>query len=81
MTRTFQDSELLLWEAYAAAPKRGKDQEERRKARILFHCITDRTRRARVLVRDGDRTEVENQITGAGDAELIELLETAEPLN
>ena len=81
MTRTFQDNELLLWEAYAAAPRLGKDQDERRGARILFHCLTDRTRRARVLEQEDDRTEIESRIADAEESQLIELLEAAEPLD
>ena len=80
MTRTFQDEDLLLWEAYAAAPKLGKDQDDRRGARIMFHCMTDRTRRARVLKRDEDRAAVESRIADADPSELVELLEAAEPL-
>lgn len=81
MTRTFQDTELLLWEAYAAAPKLGRDQDDRTGARIMFHCLTDRTRRARVLRQEGDRTGVENRIEDADDSQLIELLEAAESLD
>ena len=81
MTRTFQDEDLLLWEAYAAAPRRGTAQEERRGARILFHCLTDRTRRARVLERDEDRTAVERRIENADDPELVELLASSEALD
>lgn len=77
MTRTFQDDALLLWEAYAAAPRSGED----RGARIMFHCLTDRARRARVLERDEDRTAIEERITSADEAELNEMLESAEPLD
>ncbi|MFO7893980.1 MAG: hypothetical protein R6U63_09605 [Longimicrobiales bacterium] len=77
MTRTFQDDALLLWEAYAAAPRSGED----RGARIMFHCLTDRARRARVLERDEDRTAIEERITFADETELNEMLESAEPLD
>lgn len=77
MTRTFQDDALLLWEAYAAAPRWGED----RGARIMFHCLTDPTLRARVLERDEDRTAIEGRITSADAAELVEMLESAEPLD
>ena len=81
MTRTFQDEDLLFWEAYAASPRKGRDQDERTRARIMFHCLTDRTRRARVLARDEHRTAVEERITDATDAELNELLAASEPLD
>ena len=77
MTRTFQDDDLLLWEAYTAAPRAGAD----RGARTMFHCLTDRTRRARVVERDADRTAAEKRITEATDAELVGLLEESEPLD
>lgn len=77
MSRTFQDSDLLLWEAYAAAPRSGDEHG----ARIMFHCLTDRTRRARVLEQvDEDRTAVEETIETAAESELAQLLEEAEPL-
>lgn len=81
MTRTFQDEDLLLWEAYAAAPRTGRHQEERRGARVMFHCLTDRERRARVLERDEDRTGTERRIANADEPELIEMLEVADPLD
>lgn len=81
MTRTFQDNELLLWEAYATAPRLGRDQDERRFARILFHCLTDRTRRARVLEQEDDRTEIESRIADAEESQLIKLLEAARSLD
>lgn len=76
MTRRFQDDGLLLWEAYVVAPRSG----EGRGARLVFHCLTDRTRRARVLERDEDRSAMEERLTEAEDAELTGLLEVAERL-
>ncbi|MDX1673993.1 MAG: hypothetical protein R3314_04230 [Longimicrobiales bacterium] len=76
MTRTFQDDDLLLWEAYAAAPRSGEDHG----ARIVFHCLTDRTRRARVLEQDSSRSGIEQRLTDADDEELAELLDAAEPI-
>ena len=77
MTRTFQDDDLLLWEAYAAAPRSGDDHG----ARIMFHCLTDRTLRARVLERpDEDRSAIEETVQKAEDGELARLLDEAEPL-
>ncbi len=81
MIRTFQDHDLLHWEVYAAAPKAGRDQDERERARMMFHCLTDTGRRARVLAREESRTAIEGRITEASDNELIELLATAEPLD
>lgn len=76
MTRTFQDEDLLLWEAYGAAARAGEDHG----ARIMFHCLTDRERRARVLERDEDRSSIEKRIVQAADAELVALLQVSERL-
>lgn len=77
MTRTFQDGELLLWEAYAAAPRSGQD----RGARLVFHCLTDQNRRARVLERNESRTQVEKRLSDIPGSELVALLDASEPLD
>lgn len=77
MSRTFQDDELLLWEAYAVAPRAG----EHHGGRIMFHCLTDRTRRARIVEREEDRTALARRITAADEDELVELLGQSDPLN
>lgn len=81
MTRTFQDHNLLLWEVYAAAPRRGRDQASREQARIMFHCLTDPVRRARVLLRDEGRSAAEAMIAAAGSTELVELLASSKALD
>ncbi|MFW5947027.1 MAG: hypothetical protein ACOCUW_00930 [Gemmatimonadota bacterium] len=77
MPRTIQDDDLLLWEVYAAAPRAAKG----RGARIVFHCLSDPERRARVTENDADRTATEKWIAGASDAELRKLLDAAERLD
>lgn len=77
MSRTFQDRDLLLWEAYAAAPRAGAEHG----ARIMFHCLSDRNRRARVVERDEALTVIEKRIVSAGEGELVELLRRSEPLD
>jgi len=81
MTRTFQDRDLLLWEVYAASPRLGRDQDSREHARIVFHCLTDPERRARVLTRDEGRSAAEAAIAAAGSAELVDMLATSEALD
>jgi hypothetical protein len=81
MTRTFQDDDLLLWEVYAASPRRGRDQDDRERARMLFHCLTAPGRRARVLTRDEGRAALEATITAAGPVELVEMLAASETLD
>lgn len=73
MTRTIQDQDLLLWEAYASAGKSGGTD----RARIIFHCLTDPSRRARSLPREAGKVDVENEIATLADAELVDLLREA----
>jgi hypothetical protein len=76
MTRTIQDQDLQLWEAYASAAASGS----RERARIVFQCLTDTSRRARELARGADKADVEKEVATLADAELLELLAGAEEL-
>jgi hypothetical protein len=77
MTRTIQDADLLLWEAYATAGESGFPE----RAKLVFHCLTDTTRRARFVQRDGDKSAVEQEVAELPDAELLELLGRTEELS
>lgn len=76
MTRTIQDQELQLWEAYASAAASGS----RERARIVFQCLTDTSRRARELARDEDKAAVEKEVATLPAADLLGLLAAAEEL-
>lgn len=76
MARTIQDGELLLWEAYASAGDHGFPEH----ARMIFHCLTDPGRRARILQREGDKSDVEGELVRLTDPELVQLLGRTEPL-
>lgn len=76
MTRTIQDRNLEIWEAYAAAGDSGTPE----RSRIVFYCLSDRTRRARAVARDADRAAVEREVAGLPDPELRSLLEQAREL-
>lgn len=76
MSRTIQDSNLLKWEAYASGGAHGYAAN----ARIVFHCLSDRARRARVVVLDGDQSEAEKLVADASEAQLAKLLASAEEL-
>ncbi|HUE76705.1 MAG TPA: hypothetical protein VMM83_02085 [Longimicrobiales bacterium] len=75
--RTIQDDNLELWEVYASAGDFGFPEH----SRIVFHSLTDRTRRARALTRDLDRAAVERELSVLSDRELTGLLETAGELS
>lgn len=76
MSRIIQDQGLQLWEAYASSGDHGYPE----RARVLFQCLTDTGRRARVAVRESSRAEVEREIATASEAELLALLSEAEEL-
>lgn len=77
MSRTFQDRDLLQWEAYASGGRFGYSDH----AKIVFHCLTDRSRRARVVERGGDQSEAEHAVATLSDQELAELLAQAAELD
>jgi len=77
MSRTFQDSNLLKWEAYASGGAHGYADH----ARIVFHCMSDRGRRARVVQLDGDQSDAERMVAEASDARLADLLARAQELD
>lgn len=74
MTRTIQDEDLLLWEAYAGAGDFGFPEH----ARMIFQCLTDPGRRARIVEREGDKSDVEQEVSTLSDAELLALLAETE---
>lgn len=71
MTRTIQDQDLLLWEAYASVGDFGFPE----RARMVFHCLTDPGRRARLVEREGDKSDVEQEVAKLSEAELLTLLQ------
>ena len=76
MSRTIQDSNLMKWEAYASGGPHGYAEN----ARVVFHCLSDRNRRARVVVLDGDQSDAEKLVADSSDAQLAQLLARAEEL-
>ncbi len=70
MTRTIQDQDLLLWEAYASTGDYGYPQQ----AKIVFHCLTNPALRARVVEQEGDKSDVESQLVTLPESELLGLL-------
>ena len=76
MSRTIQDANLLKWEAYASGGAHGYAD----KARVVFHCLSDRARRARVVVLEGDQSDAEKLVAASTDAQLAQLLAGAAEL-
>lgn len=77
MSRQFQDSNLLKWEAYASGGAHGSAD----RARIVFHCLTDRNMRARFVAIEGDQADAERAVSEADEARLAELLDQAAELS
>jgi hypothetical protein len=77
MSRTFLDDDLLEWEAYVSGGRRGLPED----ARIVFHCRSDPTARARQWESDLEDDDLAARLTDTSDAELRGLLAEAEPLN
>lgn len=73
MSRTIQDANLEIWEAYASAGDFGFPEH----STIVFHCLSNRARRARAIQRDEDKSAVEHEVATLPDAELAALLEQA----
>jgi hypothetical protein len=76
MSRTFQDANLLKWEAYASGGPHGYSDQ----ARIVFHCLSDRGLRARFVTVDGDQSDAERAVAEADDGRLAGLLDGSEEL-
>jgi hypothetical protein len=68
--RLLQDADLLTWEVFASAarPRSGDT------AAVLFHCLSDPSRRPRIALEEGDQATAERLVAGAGDEELLRLL-------
>jgi hypothetical protein len=76
MTRTFQDHDFLVWEVYPSAGRHGFSDN----AHIIFHCVTDRDRRSRIVPTTGDEADAQKLVQEAADAELLSMLAKAAPL-
>lgn len=77
MTRTIQDQDLLLWEAYATAGAFGYPDQ----SKIVFHCLSNPARRARILEREGDKSDVEQELVRLSESELAALFDRTDELS
>lgn len=78
MRRTFHDESLRKWEAYVS----GGQPETEAAARIYFLCLTQPRERARFVVHESrDVAEAERELRCLDDADLLEMLQEAEPLD
>lgn len=77
MSRTIQDRDLHIWEAYASSGESGSP----RNSKLVFHCLSDRTRKARFVEREGAKADVEKDIATLSDGQLAEILGEARELS
>ncbi|MFP4624446.1 MAG: hypothetical protein ACOC3J_01540 [Gemmatimonadota bacterium] len=77
MTRILQDQDLLLWEAYATSGEFGFPEG----SRMVFQCLSDPARRARIVQREGDKSDVEGELARLSDDDLLDLLDRTEEVS
>lgn len=76
MSRVFSDHDLLTWEAYPTGGAYGLP----RQAKIVLHCLSERTRRSRFVVHNGDDADAAGLLQDASTDELLDLLGRSRPL-
>ncbi|MBX6362228.1 MAG: hypothetical protein IRZ00_00040 [Gemmatimonadetes bacterium] len=77
MSRTFQDENFYLWEAFASTGAFGFPDGPN----VVFNCLTDRQLRPRYVEMPGSEPEAERALNSLSERELQELLEKARPLS
>lgn len=76
MSRTFQDHDFMVWEAFPSSGRHGMSE----RAHIVFHCLTSRALRPRYLNSGGDEADAQRRMVEASDAELLTMLEQADEI-
>ena len=76
MSQTFTDDNLLTWEAFASGGRFGLSV----RPKVIFHCLSDPTLRARFVEVQGDEADAEEMIHGSQNARLLELLKQSKEL-
>ncbi|MGH7445143.1 MAG: hypothetical protein ACREKM_09715 [Longimicrobiales bacterium] len=77
MSRSFQDNNFLVWEAFPSGGRFGFDDD----VNIIFHCVTDRRLRPRFVQTEDDSADAEQQIQRATAAELLALLNNSREID
>jgi len=76
MSRTFQDENFLVWEAFASSGAFGYPEAPQ----VVFNCLSNKTIRPRCLQMEGWEPEAQREIQSVSDDELLRLFQTARPL-
>ena len=77
MSKTFQDENFLVWEAFPSGGDFGFDDD----VRIVFHCVTDRRIRPRFVDTDDDSADAARVIELAEPTELLEILKRSRAIS
>lgn len=77
MSRVFVDENLLSWEAFASAGRHGLPDDPK----VVFHCLSDRSRRPRYVRFSGDNAEAEQVVHALPEDRLLEMLRDSEELD
>jgi hypothetical protein len=76
MTRTFQDRNFLVWEAYSSGGRHGFAENPH----IVFHCLTQRDIRPRYMETGSHEADAQRILGESTESELLDLLERAREL-
>ena len=76
MSQTFTDEELLTWEAFASGGRFGLSI----RPKVIFHCLSDQSRRPRAVEVQGDEADAEEMIHESQTDRLRELLKQSKEL-
>ena len=76
MSQTFTDENLLTWEAFASGGRFGLSI----RPKVIFHCLSDPSARARFVEVQGDEADAEEMIHGSRVDRLRELLKASKEL-
>jgi hypothetical protein len=76
MSQTFTDENLLTWEAFASGGRFGLSI----RPKVIFHCVSDPSLRARFVEVQGDEADAEEMIHDSGVPRLRELLKESKEL-
>ena len=76
MSQTFTDDNLLTWEAFASGGRFGLSI----RPKVIFHCLSDTSLRARFVEVQGDEADAEEMIHDSRIDHLRELLKESKEL-
>jgi hypothetical protein len=77
MSQTFTDEDLLTWEVFPTAGQYGLAT----RPKVVFHCVSDRARRPRYVMLDGDEASAEEVVYGSGVQRLRAMLRGSRELD